>query len=332
MAINKRISLLALTILLAVLTTALAAALIFGGGAKQTVASRSAAAFREAQRRGEPVGKGAHGHGALSPGAKAQPAHGEHGGSEMKKSEQAQQQSPGMAGHDMSSGQPVSTSSTSADAHAGHTMSTQAGPGSPAGREHQPQEAAEGHTGMQHGGSAAPPAGSSRGAAAGSTAATESHEGMRHGQEGTSASSPAMAARPPQAAQASPGQPAGTLQPDPLDRPAETSVVDARRSAEMAGEMRGGHGMQHGMTSYRQLDAGRSSVISAQEGGSVVPASPTSPDHSGMQHGSPPRGPAVKKPPSPSRPTPSAPQPEPTHPPHHSAALDPGTQEDGKLR
>lgn len=335
MAFNKRISLLALTILIAALAGVLTAALIFGIGGKETVASRSAAAFREAQRKGEPVREGAHGHGALSPGAPAQPAHSEHGGSETKASEQAQQESSGMAGHDMS-GQPMSTSAPSADAHAGHAMSAQAGPGSPVGREGQPQAPAGGHAGMQHGGSAAPPADSPRGAAVGSTASTESHEGMRHGQEGLSASSPATAAQQPQAVQASPGQPAETLQPDPLDRPAETSVVDARRSAEMAEEMGGGHGMRHGVTSYRQLDAGRDSGMPAKEGGSVAPASPSSPDHRGMQHGSPPpappRGPAVKKPPPPNRLTPSAPPAEPTHPPHHSGALDPGAQEHGELR
>ena len=69
----------------------------------------------------------------------------------------------------------------------------------------------------------------------------------------------------------SPGQPAKTLSPDPLDAPAETSVMDAQRSAEMAEEMSGGgghegHGGQggheghggHGTTgTYRQTDAGR---------------------------------------------------------------------------
>jgi hypothetical protein len=65
-----------------------------------------------------------------------------------------------------------------------------------------------------------------------------------------------------------PGQPAKTLSPDPLDAPAETSVQDARRSAEMAEEMSGGGGHEghgghdgghggHGTGTYRQTDAGR---------------------------------------------------------------------------
>lgn len=51
----------------------------------------------------------------------------------------------------------------------------------------------------------------------------------------------------------SPGQPAKTLSPDPLDAPAPTSVLEAQRSAEMA---EGDHG-GHGTGTYRQVDAGR---------------------------------------------------------------------------
>lgn len=272
MAINKRISLLALTILLTFLAAALIAALTFGGGAKRTVASRSAAAFREAQRRGELTG-------------------------EMSGK-------GGMAGHGMA----------------------QTEPPSPAGRGGQREAPAGGHAGMQHGGAAAPPAGSPAGG----------HAGMQQG-GATAAGTPSdpMAGAPvvpppqPKAAEASQGQPAGTLRPDPLDQPVETSVVEARRSAEMNQEMGGGQGMQHGMSSYRQLDAGRDSSAPVQGEGSVAPGSPTSPDHRGMQHGStpaaPPSAPATTKPP-PSRPTPSAPRPEPTPPPHHSGGHDEGTR------
>lgn len=53
----------------------------------------------------------------------------------------------------------------------------------------------------------------------------------------------------------------GALKADALDAPAATSVEDARRSAEMAEEMRGaggheGHGM-HGGGTYVHADAGR---------------------------------------------------------------------------
>lgn len=272
MVVNKRVSLLALTILMTFLAAALIAALTFGGGAKRTVASRSAAAFREAQRKGEP-------------GAKAQPEHGGHGSSEMKKPEHAEQGSGGMTGHDMS-GRGMPTSSPSAAAHAGHVP--EGGLGSPRGREGQREEPAGGHAGMQHGTAAA--AGRPRGPMAGA---------------------PVVPPPGPKAAEASPSQPAGTLRPDPLDQPAETSVADARRSSEMSREMGGGHGMQgmrHGMSSYRQLDAGRDSVTSGQEERSPAPPASTRPDHGSMQHGSPP----------PSKPTPGPPRPDPTHPPHHS--------------
>lgn len=300
MAINRQISLLALTVLATLLAAVLIGAAIFGGGAKRTVASRSAAAFSEAQRKGEPVGEGEHGHGALSPGAKPQPEHGGHAGSEMKKPEQAEQGSGDMTGHDMS-GRGMPTSSPSADAHAGHPMSPQGAPGSAARREGQRQEPAGGHVGMQHGG--APAAGTTRDPMAGA---------------------PVVPQPAPKAAEATPGQPALTLQPDPLDQPPYTSIEEAKRAAEMAQEMTGGHGMQgmqHGTTSYRQLDAGRDSVTPAQEQKRVAPRAPTSPDHGGMQHGSPPaaspKPPAVRKPP-PSKPTPGAPPPAATHPPHHS--------------
>src|SRR5689334_6403748 len=68
------------------------------------------------------------------------------------------------------------------------------------------------------------------------------------------------------------GQPAATLKPDALDAPAATSVADARRSAEMAEEMKGGgheeHGGQgghgeHGGGMYVHVDAGRAAA--AQE-------------------------------------------------------------------
>ncbi len=60
----------------------------------------------------------------------------------------------------------------------------------------------------------------------------------------------------------SPGQPASTLRPDPIDAPAATSVADAQRSADLAAGMAGGHGGHgdhggHGTGSYRHVDAGR---------------------------------------------------------------------------
>jgi hypothetical protein len=87
---------------------------------------------------------------------------------------------------------------------------------------------------------------------------TDPHAGMDHSKmPGMSHDMPMSAPSPePLSATASPGQPAATLRPDPVDQPAPTSVADAGRSAAMAAEMSGGgHGMSHG--TYQHLDAGR---------------------------------------------------------------------------
>lgn len=294
MAVNKQISALVLAVLATVLAAALILAATFGGGAKRTVASRSAAAFRAALQKGEPVTEESHGHGVLAPGAVGQPVHAEHGGSETKEPEHAEHDSPGMAGHGVPPSRP------SGDPHAMHGTSRQADRPSPAQRE-----------GRSHGGG---------------------HAGMEHERTAGSASpgepmagAPVVPTPGPKAAEASPGQPAATLRPDPLDQPPATSLEEAKRAAEMAKGMGDGHGMQHGTSSYRQLDAGRDSRTTEQDEGRVVPRAPTSPDHGGMQHGSPPastpKPPAVRKPP-PSTTTPGAPPPESTQPPHHSGGGD----------
>jgi len=82
-----------------------------------------------------------------------------------------------------------------------------------------------------------------------------------------------------------PGGPAATLRPDALDAPAATSVADARRSAEIAEEMKGmsgggheghegheGHAGHAGNT-YVHQDAGRQ-----MEEGEVVYACPMHPE------------------------------------------------------
>lgn len=71
------------------------------------------------------------------------------------------------------------------------------------------------------------------------------------------------------------GQPAKTLSPDPLDSPADTSVMDAQRSAKMAETMAGGGGHDshgghggHGATgTYRHVDVGREPAGPAADGG-----------------------------------------------------------------
>lgn len=88
-----------------------------------------------------------------------------------------------------------------------------------------------------------------------------------------------------------PGQPAKTLSPDELDAPAETSVQDAERSAELAEAMSGheGHGGHggHGTGAYRQVDAGRDSEAGheshqhqhGEEGGEETAATYVCPMH-----------------------------------------------------
>jgi hypothetical protein len=88
-----------------------------------------------------------------------------------------------------------------------------------------------------------------------------------------------------------PGQPAATLSPDPLDAPAPTSVLEAQRSAEMAGGDHGGHG-SHGAGTYRQVDAGRGPEAhqgsepqtSGAEGHQHHPAPPPPSGHEGHSH------------------------------------------------
>ncbi len=268
-------SMVALAILLAVVAGVVIALVALLGGGQESVASRSAAAFEEAQRKGIPVGEAEHGgHGAVSPGSETDDpaaaekfaASAEHGGMEMPSQGEAK----------------VST-------HDGHAMTgAMAGGGSPhAGMQHGssaagPAASASAHAGMQHGSSAAGPAASASAHAGiqhrtapsvgrpGSSKPTTAGHAGHAGMEMPDSASPEPLAK---TAVASPGQPAATLAPDSLDAPAATSEIDAKRSSEMAASM-GSGGMQHSMGSYSQLDAGRESVRKTQ------------PDHQGMGHGS----------------------------------------------
>jgi hypothetical protein len=280
MAFNKR------TVLVAVVAVGLAIVLVAGvgfRGRRETVASRSAAALREALRKGEPVGAS---------------AHGGHGGSQTTNSD--------MSGHGMS----PSGASGRGNAMPGMSM---------------PGMATSGHAGMQPG---------MAGMQHGTTGTQPGMPGMQHGMTGMptagkpqgSMSSGTSTVALPKAAEALPGQPAGTLRPDSLDQPAETSVLDATHAQEMASEMGGMAGMEHGGTSYRQLDAGRDSATAMPGGESIPPESSVTPrtgapssHHHGMQHGLPQPAPTPvprQKPPSSER-KPSTPPIAPTHPPHH---------------
>ena len=224
-----------------------------GCGREPSVASKSAAAFKEAQARGETFGGGAQGHGAMTPG----------GGHEMA---DTAPEGGTAAGH---SGMPMEGMDHSGQAqggmdHSGMTMKgmdhSKTGQG---GMDH--SRMAQG--GMDHSGTAMKGMDHSKAGQSGMDHSGTAMKDMDHskmGQGGMDHSGMAMGGMDPTepvAVAASPGQPVATLRPDALDAPAATSAADAQRSAEMAQEMAGGmtgggHG-GHGAGTYRQVDAGR---------------------------------------------------------------------------
>ncbi len=221
---------------------------LIGCGREESVASKSAAAFREAQKRGEAFGGQGHGHGAATPG----------GGEDTPEGMPAEH---APAGEEAPAGEAM----RHGGAHGGmaHPGAT---PGAP-GKERHGGHAAMEHGTMEHGQRPAAPSGPAPEQHAGHgghravpreapPAATPpaGHAGHASSPAGVqpAPSAPAPAAVPP-------GQPAATLRPDPLDAPAASSVADAQRAAALAQEMAGdGHG-GHGAGTYRQIDAGRAS-------------------------------------------------------------------------
>ena len=275
----------------AALAGGVALAVWVGCGGEPSVASKSAAAFREAQKKGETFegSEHSHGHGAVTPGganpeesasghdhgqAEAAPDHAAmgHGG----EGHGGHAGDDGHAGMDHGqSGQDRSHAAHSGaakrDEHAGHaTRPSQDGQTGHSG--HAAQDPHAGHDMSPQ----TPPSG---GHAGHSADPTMDHGEMDHGEMDHGEMAPAPVA-------VSPGQPAKTLSPDPLDAPAATSVQDAQRSAEMAEEMSGGGGHEghgghggHGTTgTYRQTDAGRGPE--AHEG-----SEPRTPGHDSHQHG-----------------------------------------------
>lgn len=206
---------------LAAMTCALV--LVVGCGGEESMASRSARAFREAQQRGESVGGEAHAHG-----------HGAPAGGEA-----AHERAHGAAGS--------AESEAAAHEHGGATAEAQAGaqvavPSARSGAK-KPQAAAS-----------RPPADQ---AAVGLT--PEDHAAMGHAAPPTVPNTPRavtpQAAHDPAAAPAAAGAPAATLVPDAVDAPAPSAVSDARLAAAAGASSHGGHAA--GASTYRQLDAGR---------------------------------------------------------------------------
>lgn len=210
-------------------TPVLLAALV-GCGGEPSVASKSAAAFQQAQKEGKTFEGAGHEHG-----------HGGHGGHEMPEAAPAE-----TGGHQHQHGEAPAADHSDhsamghggAQQHEGHAPAQQPHEGhGHAGHSRQP--AAQGHE--EHEGHT--PAAEEQQGHEGHTPAAEEHQGHEHAGHSAPAPLPEL-----------PAEPESILQQDTLDAPAESSVLDARRSEEMSQAM-GGHG--HGTGSYRHADAGR---------------------------------------------------------------------------
>lgn len=212
---------------------AIAAGLIaIGCGRDQGAAGKSVEAPREAQKTSAGTGhQHGHDHGAA-------PSGGGHEGHQMPDA------APGASAghqHGTTHEQHADAQAHEAGRHAGHAPRSDAGQhaghGAPAGS----QPAAPVH---DHSAPTQPAAPVHDHSAPAPPAAPPVHDHSGHS---------AIPEEAPEEEAPSPGQPAKTLSPDPLDSPAETSVLDARRSEEMA---KAGSHAGHGGT-YTHVDAGR---------------------------------------------------------------------------
>lgn len=274
-------------------------------GGEPSVASKSAAAYREAQAKGVPVGGGHDhgGHGAASAtggmdhsahGAMDHSAHGtganahagmDHGAGAAGAADHSGHATAGAADHGaMGHG-------TATNAHAGHGTTTPGGAVDHAAMGHgTAANAHAGHTAAasnahaQHG--RAPATG---GAHAGHTATTgaathDRHAGMQHGttapaadphaQHGTpgTASAPAIASTPRSNPDMQRGQPAAiTLRPDAFDAPAPASVSEAAKAAQGGGHE--GHQMR-GITPGQDRENPPSPMPATRDGSGGTAATP----------------------------------------------------------
>ena len=215
-----------MTVKLLSLAASLAVLLATACGGKQGVASKSNAAYQEAQKKGLPVGEAVHGgHAAAEDAPMAGMDHSKMDQGDMTGMEHPKRQGS-MVGMDHSRIQ--------AGAKAGSMDHSKMEPGSMGGMDH-PKMDQGGMAGMDH-------------------SKMEQHA---MGDPLTAAIVTDKSAEPMR------GESATTLMSDPLDAPATTALVDAERSAEMAQMMTsGGHGMSHG--SYVHQDAGRDRVVPEQ--------------------------------------------------------------------
>jgi hypothetical protein len=247
-------------------------------GDRQTVASKSAASYDEAQRKGTPVGDGgAHGHAppseAASPGPATQGGHSSSPAAPAGNVHAAHGR-PAEDGHamhgDTASGVPVKRPGPAGHVHG--SRSGMRGSGTPA-------RTAEDHSShATHGGQPGPDGRTTPAAHAGHRVKPEEqahtdHSATGHAQESTvdhasMGHGPGMAMAPPKpeapSSTAAPGDPVVTLRQDGVDAPAATAVAETDRFGALAAEMAtSGHGMQHG--TYVQTDAGREGAGSGSD-------------------------------------------------------------------
>ena len=209
-----------------------ALAVLIGCGREESVASKSAAAFQEAQKEGKTFAGAGHDHGA----GQAHDTHGAAGPAPAQGGEHHHSTAPEADHSAMGHGGGHSAEGHATAQHEGH-----ASPSAGHGHTGHPQPTAPGH---DHG--AVQPA-------------APGHEHAGHPAPGGGTPSRPVADLP--------AQPASILRPDPLDAPAATSVLDAQRAGEMNQAMNGAHGGHggHGAGTYRHVDAGRNDDGAAGE-------------------------------------------------------------------
>ncbi|HEX6099830.1 MAG TPA: hypothetical protein VF432_26190 [Thermoanaerobaculia bacterium] len=225
------------------------ALLVFACGRNETTASKSAAAYREAQAKEAPVAAGHDhsGHGATA-GEKAEMDHSAHGGGGGGGGG-----ADPHAGHDMTASGTMDHSAHGAMDHSAHSAhgamdhSAHSAHGAVAATDHSthaptPSTAAhDHHAGMQH--EEASPAAAHAHAQHQQPPGAPAHAG--HGAMQSAAAGPPSVVlhAPTSNAEMARTRPAATLQPDDFDAPAPIAVEEARKAAD-GGRGHEGHG-QH---------------------------------------------------------------------------------------
>jgi hypothetical protein len=230
-------------------TLVVATTLTVACGDRQTMATKSQKAFEEAQKNGTPITKGGHGgHTAMS----SEEMSGMRGSATASTSSAG---SPGdMKGMDMSGMKQGDMK--------GMDMS---------GSKHGDMKGMD-MSGSKHGDmKGMDMSGSKHGDMKGMDMSGSKHGDMKGMDMAGLAMGPVIPQ--PTTIQARPGETAATLQPDPLDSPASSSV----RSAQQSSEMNQGGGMPMSMGTYVQRDVGHSSPPS--------PMKSMNPDMPGMKMG-----------------------------------------------